>query len=202
MVTRCWDGSYEPNNNSGPFLADLPAALQPAFGETAITTSPVLPDAQGVVLLCSLATAFVAHYNAPRFHSELEDNTVTRFDTVVAISFGIAAALFAIVAVTGFATFGSHAQPLILNNYSPHDPLATTSRAAIAASILVTFPVPFLGLRDGVLDALRVVDDNRIVLALYSTFQHCGSLSVCLSWRQMWLRSCKPFGTAVSMPYA
>lgn len=160
MVTRCFDGSYyyAPGYERGPYLADLPSTLQPAFGDNA---SIITPDAQGIVLLCTLATAFVAHYNAPRFHAELHDNTVQRFNTVVGISFGIAAALFAVVAVTGFATFGSHAQPLILNNFSPYDPLAAASRAAIATSILLTFPLPFVGLRDGVLEALRVDDDDR-----------------------------------------
>lgn len=146
MVTRCIDGSY---GSGGAYLADLPPMLQPTFGDV---TTVLLPDAHGAVLLCTLATAFVAHYNAPRFHTELRDKE--EFNTVVSLSFEIATALFVVVAVAGFVTFGNHAQPFVLNNYSPFDPLAAASRAAVASSIFLTFPLPFVGLRDGILDAL------------------------------------------------
>lgn len=157
MVTRLFDGSYQVLSN-GRFVSDLSAPLQPSFGTT---TTSLLPEKQSIVLLCTLATAFVAHYNAPRFHAELRDNSVPRFNRVVNISFAIAAALFAIVAVSGFMTFGSHSQPFILNNYSPYDPLAVASRLAIAGSIVLTYPLPFVGLRDGVLDAMNVAAEKR-----------------------------------------
>jgi amino acid permease len=163
MLTRLWDGSYQFTSN-GRFFSDLSAPLQPSFG----SSTSLLPEKQGIVLLCTLATAFVAHYNAPRFHAELRDNSVPRFNRVVNISFAIAAALFAVVAVSGFMTFGNHAQPFILNNYSPYDPLAVASRLAIAVSIVLTFPLPFVGLRDGVLDALNISGDRRSDMTITS----------------------------------
>jgi amino acid permease len=156
MLTRLWDGSYRFISD-GRFVSDLSAPFQPSFG----STTSLFPEKQGIVLLCTLATAFVAHYNAPRFHAELRDKSVPRFNRVVNISFAIAAALFAVVAVSGFMTFGSHSQPFILNNYSPYDPLAVASRLAIAVSIVLTFPLPFVGLRDGVLDAMNVSGERR-----------------------------------------
>ena len=96
----------------------------------------------------TLATAYVATYNAPRFRAELRDNTVRRFNIVVYTAYTIAAVVFVIVAAIGFATFGSHAQPLILNNCSPSDPLAAISKTLLAASIVLTYPLPFVGLRD------------------------------------------------------
>jgi len=42
-----------------------------------------------------------------------------------------------------------------LNNYSPQDPLATASRLAIGLSTLLTYPLVFIGFRDGVLDLLH-----------------------------------------------
>lgn len=154
MVTRYLDGSYQVD---GVFYNDLPRQLQPAFGDPSV----VLPDVvHGVVLLCTLATAFVAHYLAPRFHTELQDHTVDRYNTVVRASFLISALIFTLVAAVGFGTFGSHTQSLVLNNYSPSDPLATISRAGIAFSIILTYPLPFLGLRDGTLDLLSLPDPS------------------------------------------
>jgi amino acid permease len=154
MITRFADGSYEAG---GQYLVDLPEKFLPAFGN-----SPTLvPSAQGVVLACTLATAYVATYNAPRFRAELRDNTIERFNIVVYTAYTIAAVVFVIVAAVGFATFGSHAQPLILNNYSPSDPLAASAKALLTASIVLTYPLPFVGLRDGFLDAFQVPESDR-----------------------------------------
>jgi amino acid permease len=69
--------------------------------------------------------------------------------------------VFGIVAITGFGTWGTHAQSLILNNYSGNDPLAAASRLALAASIVFTYPLPFVGLRDGVLDVWNIPKTKR-----------------------------------------
>jgi Transmembrane amino acid transporter protein len=68
-----------------------------------------------------------------------------------------------VVAVGGFLTFGSHLSGLIPNNYShsPYDPLVTASRAAVALSIIFSFPLPFVGFCDGMLDALKVPVEDR-----------------------------------------
>jgi Transmembrane amino acid transporter protein len=42
-----------------------------------------------------------------------------------------------------------------------YDPLAVASRVAMAVSILLTFPLPFVGLRDGLFDAMNVPDADR-----------------------------------------
>jgi amino acid permease len=154
MITRFLDGSYEAG---GQYLVDLPENFLPEFGNS----PSLLPQAGGVVLACTLATAYVATYNAPRFRAELRDNTVRRFNIVVFTAYTIAAVAFVIVAAIGFATFGSHAQPLILNNYSPSDPLAAISKTLLAASIVLTYPLPFVGLRDGFLDAFQVPESDR-----------------------------------------
>jgi amino acid permease len=151
MVLRYLDGSYSSIDDVGEYLSQVPANLQPSFGDSG-------PLASGVVLACTLATAFVAHYNAPRFHAELADNTVKRFNTVVGFAYAISAIVFAAVAISGFLTFGQHGSGFILNNYSPYDPLVTASRAAVALSIVFTYPLAFVGFRDGVMDVLRVQD--------------------------------------------
>jgi amino acid permease len=149
---RHHDGSYALE--TGAYIDDLPQALLPSFGDSG-------PHIQGVVLACTLATAFVAHYNAPRFRNELVDSTRKRFNTVIFGSYAIAALTFMVVATEGFLTFGASSTGLILNNYSPFDPLITASRAAVAVSILFAFPLPFVGFRDGMMDVLQLPDADR-----------------------------------------
>jgi amino acid permease len=156
MMLRAHDGSYHlaPIDaiESGRFLIDIPDPYKPCFGETG-------PTVQGLALACTLATAFVSHYNAPRFYNELDQKE--QFNAVTYTSFGISAAVMAIIAVAGFTTFGAASAPVILNNYSPHDPLIFAGRVAIAASLVATFPFPFFGLRDSILDAMAVPVEHR-----------------------------------------
>ena len=159
VVVRALDATYSVTSDAATmsYLSDLPESLQPAFGDHI----SYVPNIEGAVLMCTLATAFVAHYNAPRFYNELKDNTMERFGRVVTTSFSVATLVFIIVSLAGFVTFGTAAQPMILNSYSPYDPLVSACRASLAASLLLTFPLPFVGLRDGVLDLWRVPNDDR-----------------------------------------
>jgi len=159
MVLRYLDGTYAVD--TGAFLSQVPTSLQPAFGDSG-------PSVTGIVLACTLATANVAHYNSVRFKTELEDNTVERFNTVVGLAYSISAIIFSVVALVGFLTFGSASSGFILNNYSPYDPLVTASRAAVAFSIVFTYPLPFVGFRDGVLDVLQVEDRTDTLVTFVS----------------------------------
>lgn len=80
---------------------------------------------------------------------------------MVGTSFGISVLLFAIVGSLGFLTFGSASSGLILNNYSQKDVLMNLSRVAVAISIVFSFPLAFVGARDGWLDLLKVPVDKR-----------------------------------------
>ena len=61
----------------------------------------------------------------------------------------------------GFLTFGGNCDGYILNNYSTNDKLATICRVAIAFSILFTYPITFMGFRDGVLDVLELPQSQQ-----------------------------------------
>ena len=149
MIIRLFDQSYA---SRGQFISDL--AVQPCFGDDG-------PNWDGVILCSTLATAFVAHYNAPRFFSELQDNSVQRFNQVIGYSFLLSGVAFMAVATAGFLTFGASSQGFILNNYSPYDLLISSSRAALAFSIAMTYPLPFVGLRDGTLDLMDASKTDR-----------------------------------------
>jgi len=71
---------------------------------------------------------------------------------VCAGAFGLAALLCASIMAGGFLTFGGASQGLILNSYATADPLALLARLGICASIIFSYPLNFVGLREGVLN--------------------------------------------------
>ena len=96
------------------------------------------------------------------FNSQLRVYLRSQFYTlVVNSSFGIAIAIFCAVAALGFLTFGSAANGLILNNYSNGDAVMSLSRVAVAVSIVFSYPLVFVGTRDGLLDLANVSVDKR-----------------------------------------
>uniref|UniRef100_A0A6S9BYX4 Amino acid transporter transmembrane domain-containing protein n=2 Tax=Ditylum brightwellii TaxID=49249 RepID=A0A6S9BYX4_9STRA len=142
----------------GKFLADVPANLQPSFGTTG-ATGVLQPSS--FILISMLSTAYMAHFNAPKFYTELKNNTLERYNKVVSSSFAISIGIFALVAGLGFLTFGSACSGLILNNYSTKDAVMSFSRVAVAVSIVFSYPLAFVGARDGILDVFNVSQSKR-----------------------------------------
>eukprot|EP00339_Tiarina_fusa_P025032 CAMPEP_0117081830 /NCGR_PEP_ID=MMETSP0472-20121206/57653_1 /TAXON_ID=693140 ORGANISM="Tiarina fusus, Strain LIS" /NCGR_SAMPLE_ID=MMETSP0472 /ASSEMBLY_ACC=CAM_ASM_000603 /LENGTH=165 /DNA_ID=CAMNT_0004809877 /DNA_START=24 /DNA_END=519 /DNA_ORIENTATION=- len=68
------------------------------------------------------------------------------------------------VASFGFATFGTACTGLVLKNYSTQDPLMSLSRIAVLLSLLFSYPLAFVGVRDGILDLLQVQDRPNSLL--------------------------------------
>jgi amino acid permease len=101
IAIRYFGGSYALP--AGKFLSDLTPDLQPSFGS--IGASGAL-SSQSLILICMLSTAYIAHFNAPKFFRELKNNTVNRFNIVTASSFGISIFIYAAVSAMGFLTFG------------------------------------------------------------------------------------------------
>lgn len=112
-----------------------------------------MSNPSGVFILVSmLSTAYVAHYNAPRFYTQLRRPSVRRFTALSATAFGASIAVFAAMMAFGFLTFGGAVSGNVLNSYAVTDPLATFARVAILGSIIFGYPLAFVGFRDGVLD--------------------------------------------------
>jgi amino acid permease len=63
-----------------------------------------------------------------------------------------------------FSPTGGASNGLILNNYSTKDTLMSLSRIAIAISITCSYPLIFVGARDGLLDLFRVKNRNDKLL--------------------------------------
>ena len=109
-----------------------------------------------LVFVCMLSTVFMAHFSAPRFFLELRHNTLPRFNAMVATSFASAAVLQMCIAAAGFLTFGKACSGLVLNNYGPGDSLMGAARIAVAVAVALTYPIPFSGCRDGVMDLMGI----------------------------------------------
>mmetsp|Transcript_11598 Transcript_11598/g.17843 ORF Transcript_11598/g.17843 Transcript_11598/m.17843 type:complete len:491 (-) Transcript_11598:132-1604(-) len=135
--------------------------FQPSFGSKGAASAL---DPSTFILICMLSTAYMAHFNAPKFFNELKDNTIKRYNTVVSTSFGISMAFFAAIASLGYLTFGGNTSGLILNNYSTQDSLMGLSRIAVLLSLVFSYPLAFQGARDGVLDLFRIKDRSNKTL--------------------------------------
>jgi len=197
---RYFGGAYAAG---GRFLPDIAASLQPSFGTTG--ASGVL-SANSLILVCMLSTAYIAHFNAPRFFRELKDNTMSRFGKVTGISFGISTAIYAAVSAMAFLTFGANCDGLILNNYSTKDLLISASRFAVAISLIFSYPLLFVGTRDGTLDLLKISEEKRTVSLLNQTTFALLGLTTALAWKLTDLSfvssiSGAVFGTALIFVY-
>jgi len=155
MGIRYFDGSY---GTDGKFLVDVAENLKPSFGDNGASA---VMSPKSLILICMLSTAYMAHFNAPKFYIELKDNTIKRYNAVVTSSFGISIAIFIGIAALGFLTFGSASDGLILNNYSNKDSLMSWSRIAVAISIVFSYPLVFVGTRDGIFDLANVSVEKR-----------------------------------------
>jgi amino acid permease len=133
---RYFDGSYAPG---GQF-----EVIGPRFSEE-WDGRPL----QLVVLLSMLSFAFSAHFLAPQLYNALENPTKARFAAMVYISFAISIVITSLITTFGFLTFGSMSSGNIMKSYSDQDTAAMIGRVLVAMSVLSTFPLNFVGLRDG-----------------------------------------------------
>eukprot|EP00747_Dinoflagellata_sp_TGD_P110205 gnl/TRDRNA2_/TRDRNA2_170895_c2_seq4.p1 gnl/TRDRNA2_/TRDRNA2_170895_c2~~gnl/TRDRNA2_/TRDRNA2_170895_c2_seq4.p1 ORF type:complete len:1003 (-),score=187.45 gnl/TRDRNA2_/TRDRNA2_170895_c2_seq4:400-3408(-) len=161
MVFRYFEGSYAVG---GKFFQEL--AIKPSFGPSGVDFASV--SIQTLVLTASLAAAFIAHYNAPTFYDGLENRSVDRFKLATMAAYMGTICVCITVMVSGYMTFGTTCQGNILNCYSPTDVLATVARVAVGVAIVLTYPLPFRGLRNGAMSLLKVGEEkfNEATVAL------------------------------------
>lgn len=154
------DNFYHSNNTttSSSYWSHIPESMQPLFG-----TVGAIGALSGnfLILACMNFQGFFCHYNAPRYYIELENNTIERFTRVVVVSFGFCILLYLLLMTYGFLTFGEHSDGFLLNNYADDDNLISMCRLLIAIALAFTYPLPFIGVRDGILDLLMVPSDKR-----------------------------------------
>ena len=158
MGIRLKDGTYAAG---GKFFEKLAVASRPVFH----TKGPWRFSNEMWVLVSMLSTSYIAHYNAPKFYSELKDPSMSNFNKVVVQSFAISILAFVVMMSLGFLTFGGVTSGFVLNNYAGNDVLATFARLAIGLALLTGYPFTFTAMRDGIFDLAKVGTAQRHVLA-------------------------------------
>lgn len=153
LALRYFDGSYSPG---GIYYQTLTKALQPSFG-----FKKLLFNEKMFVFIGTLGTAFVSHYNAPKFFCELKSPTVSRFQKVSQIGFSVSLIAYLFMMSMGFLTFGGNSMGFILNNYSNQDNFAKLARFAVGLTLITGYPFTFTALRDSILETLKVSDKNQ-----------------------------------------
>ena len=177
MIWRWADGSYEPG---GEFYASQRSGTQVAWkdggGPEVWTISP-----STLSLIASMATAFLAHYNAPKFYHQLRHRTPRQFLVASSASFTAALVLFLCCMVVGYLTFGKNCSGNILHNYSDNDPGASASRSAMLLAVTFGFPIAFTGLRDSALSLFACSSRRRVWVPLtLGLLTVIGTLGWCL----------------------
>lgn len=178
MTLRLLDGTYSMEGETqGRFIEQVASSLRPKFGNMG-AESVLSPNA--LILVCMLSTAYMAHFNAPKFYLELKNNTLPRFNSVVKYGFGISIALMGFITMVGFLTFGKACDGLVLNNYAGSDIWMGFSRIAVAVSLVFSYPLAFTGCRDGFLDLAKIPVEKRssgtmnvVTIALLGVITFC-----------------------------
>lgn len=156
IALRYVDGSY--GVPGGRFLADLDAV--PSFNAEGASLLLPLKNPKALILVSILSTAYIAHFNAPKFYRELKDSDTRpeRFHVgVVASSFAVSMLFYFLISSLGYLTFGSATKGMLLSNYSTNDVLISLSRFAVGLSLIFSYPLLFVGLRDGIVDLINQV---------------------------------------------
>ena len=144
FLKRYVDRSYAFGGAYAPILKSAKSVTKAAAAVTATAFDPK----RWFILASLLSFCFVTHYNAPKYYTELENPTSQRFGKMALISYLTSAAVYIATMVLGLTLFGSDTKSFLLNNLSPADPLAIIARLAFGASVLTSFPLIFMVMRN------------------------------------------------------
>ena len=199
---RYFDGSYKLPH--GKFLKDLSGVgigsnkSLPSFATaatsaaSATSSSPFqfLFNPKSLILISILSTAYIAHFNAPKFYNELKEVDTSSNSTpsktrterktssskqkrfhigVVTTSFMVSILFYGIVSALGYSTFGLSTSAMILNNYSTNDILISISRFCVGISLIFSYPLLFVGLKSGTIDLINQI--KSVISQISSSLQ-------------------------------
>jgi amino acid permease len=143
MTLRAVDGTYAPGGRfySAPDLPEDSHMFD--FG------------APSLDLVNGLALGYLSHYNGCKYYRELQGHTPSRFRRCTLTAMALAASLFAVTMLAGFATFGRSCGGVVLTSYAENDALVNAARLGVGLSIIASYPLMFSGLREAVVDLLK-----------------------------------------------
>lgn len=97
--------------------------------------------------LALFSSAFMAHYNSPKFYADLQDNSLPRFGKLVLGAFGLALVVFTAFGFSGFALFGFDVEGNVLKNYGGGTQVML-AWLGMAFSVVFTYPLVFSTFRE------------------------------------------------------
>lgn len=113
-------------------------------------TAPVIDPSKWFILAALLSYCFVAHYNAPRYYSELKNKENDQFLFLKMAGFAYlgSASIYIGTVALAMALFGKNSYSFALNNFVARDPIGLISRIAFGTSVLASYPLIFLAMRN------------------------------------------------------
>ena len=149
LLIRIFDSSYEPGGIYSYHSIQKHLVLQKALSDDlGVVETSSASIKEWFVLASLLSYCFNAHYNVPKYYSELEGKTSFRFGKMALISYMSVGFIYVITMTLGIAVFGIESKSFLLNSLSSSDPLAIVARLAFGASVLASFPLIFLVMRN------------------------------------------------------
>jgi amino acid permease len=151
MAVRRADGSYMPG---GQYYSPIP--------EIYLDGSHVWNmGASSLVLVNSMAVAYLCHYNGCKYYREYINHRPDRFGKRIVNGFSIVTVIFALAMTLGYGTFGGLANGVVLNNYSKKDTLANIARLGMGLANVFSFPLMFSGLREANIALLICINPSN-----------------------------------------
>jgi len=112
--------------------------------------APVIDPSKWFILAALLSYCFVAHYNAPRYYTELKDKENDQFLFLKMAGFAYlgSASIYIGTIALAMTLFGKNSYSFALNNFVARDPIGLISRIAFGTSVLASYPLIFLAMRN------------------------------------------------------
>ena len=143
FAVRLLDKSYTAGGQyySGSILEK--ASLLPKL------VAPIDPS-KWFILAALLSYCFVAHYNAPRYYTELKDKDKDSyaFLKMAGTAYLGSASIYIGTIALAMSLFGKHSYSFALNNFVARDPIGLIARVAFGTSVLASYPLIFLAMRN------------------------------------------------------
>lgn len=115
------------------------------------------PDAGALRVLPIFVFGFTCQQNVFSVVNELREPTMARIDAVILLSVAIALALYSVVALSGYLTYGQKVKADILLSYPPDSPWIAAARAALAVVVVLSYPLQAHPSRKCALTLLRAL---------------------------------------------
>ncbi|XP_011301426.1 putative sodium-coupled neutral amino acid transporter 11 isoform X1 [Fopius arisanus] len=108
-----------------------------------------------------MAFAFMCHHNTFLIYGSIERATQQKWDVVTHWSLFTSFIVASAFGIAGYATFTSHVQGDLMENYCWDDDLMNFSRVMFSGTILLTFPIECFVTREVILTAIKGTDETE-----------------------------------------